>query len=107
LYSVEKPDAIPNLVAFLRNQYRRKFLETVDPDAENGEPPTGNWVQLVGAAYERTIYSYQIETSEEQDDPPIAAPAVQPNNARRRSIQKNSRLQSKQHNGTRPYSRLA
>ena len=73
LYSVEKPDEIPlfanaKLVAFLRNQYRSKFLETIAPDAENGEPPTGNWVQLVGAAYDRTIYSYQIETSEEQDD---------------------------------------
>jgi hypothetical protein len=73
LYSVEKSDEIPlfangKLVAFLRNQYRRKFLEAVAPDAENGEPPTGNRVQLVGAAYDRTIYSYQIETSEEQDD---------------------------------------
>ena len=73
LYSVEKPDEIPlfaneKLVAFLRNQYRRKFLEAVAPDTDNGEPPTGNWVQLVGAAYDRTIYSYQIETSEEQDD---------------------------------------
>lgn len=72
LYSVEKPDEIPlfanaKLVAFLRNQYRRKFLESVAPDTENGEPPTGNWVQLVGAAYDRTIYSYEIETSEEQD----------------------------------------
>jgi hypothetical protein len=45
------------LVAFLRNQYRRKSLETVAPDSENGEPPTGNWIQLVGAAYDRTIYS--------------------------------------------------
>ena len=73
LYSVEKPDEIPlfaneKLVAFLRDQYRRKFLESVAPDAQNGEPPTGNWVQLVGAAYDRTMYSYEIETSEEQDD---------------------------------------
>jgi hypothetical protein len=94
LYSVEKPDEIPlfanaKLVAFLRNQYRRKFLETVAQDAENGEPPTGNWVQLVGAAYDRTIYSYQIETSEEQDDALIRVLNSRPNRSHFRLLSRN------------------
>jgi len=94
LYSVEKPDEIPlfanaKLVAFLRNQYRRKFLEAVAPDAENGEPPTGNWVQLVGAAYNRTIYSYQIETTEEQDDALIRVLNSHPNRSHFRLLSRN------------------
>jgi hypothetical protein len=84
LYAVENPDDVPlfaneKLVAFLRNQYRRKFLETIAPDFETGEPPTGNWVQLVGAAYDRTIYSYAIETTQEQDDALIRVLNSRPN----------------------------
>jgi hypothetical protein len=84
LYAVENPDDVPlfantKLVAFLRNQYRLKFLQTLAPDSENGEPLTGNWVQLVGAAYDRTIYSFEIETAEEQDDALIGALNSQPN----------------------------
>lgn len=73
LYAVEESDDIPlfanpKLVAFLRNQYRKKHLETIAPDLPNGEPPTGNWTQLVGAAYDRTIYGFTIETTPQQDD---------------------------------------
>ena len=35
--------------------------------------PLGNWVQLVGASYDRKIYGFEIETSEQQDDALIAA----------------------------------
>jgi hypothetical protein len=73
LYAVEKPEDVPlfvnpKVVAFLRNQYRRTYLEAVAPDEPNGEPPSGNWTQLVGSSYDRTIYGYQIETSAEKDD---------------------------------------
>ncbi|MGH9529098.1 MAG: hypothetical protein ACRD2S_04175, partial [Terriglobales bacterium] len=86
LYAVENPGDVPlfaneKLVAFLRNQYRREFLETIAPDSDNGEPPTGNWVQLVGAAYDRTIYSYEIETTEAQDDALILALNARPNSS--------------------------
>jgi hypothetical protein len=78
LYAVEDSDEIPlfanpKIVAFLRNQYRKKNLEDVAPDEESGEPPEGNWTQLVGAAYDRTIYGFEIETSVEQDDDFIRA----------------------------------
>jgi len=78
LYAVEGPNDVPlfvnpKVVAFLRNQYRKSYLEGIAPDQPNGEPPTGNWTQLVGSAYDRTIYGYQIETSAEQDDEFIGA----------------------------------
>jgi hypothetical protein len=73
LYAVEQSDEIPlfanpKIVAFLRNQYRKKNLEDVAPDDQTGEPPEGNWTQLVGAAYDRTIYGFEIQTSADQDD---------------------------------------
>jgi hypothetical protein len=75
LYAVESPENIPlfanpKLVAFLRDQYRRKYLEEIAPDDpnNNGEPPEGNWTQLIGSAYDRTIYGFEVQTSEAQDD---------------------------------------
>src|SRR5579863_6376598 len=48
LYAVEQPADIPlfvdpKMVLFLRDQYRRKYLESVAPDKSNGETPGGNW----------------------------------------------------------------
>jgi hypothetical protein len=73
LYAVQLPEQVPlyadpKLVAFLRDRYRRKHLAGVIPDGANGEPPEGPWVQLVGSAYDRTSYAFQIETSAEKDD---------------------------------------
>jgi hypothetical protein len=73
LYAVAETDAVPlfvnpKVVAFLRNQYRKDYLEEIAPDQPNGEPPSGNWTQLVGSSYDRTIYGYRIETSAQRDD---------------------------------------
>jgi hypothetical protein len=73
LYAVDRPDEVPSSVsaagvAALRDRYRRLNLEALAPDAEDGRTPTGDWVQLVGAAYDRTIFAFGIETTEEQDD---------------------------------------
>jgi hypothetical protein len=73
LYAVANPEDIPlyadsKLAAFLRNQYRREYLEDLAPEKPSGEIPGGDWVQLVGSAYNRTSYGYQIETTAEQDD---------------------------------------
>jgi hypothetical protein len=77
LYAVDSPEKVPlyadaKLVAFLRNNYRRKHLAALVPDARNGEAPDGPWVQLVGSAYDRTLYGFQIETSPKKDDELIA-----------------------------------
>jgi hypothetical protein len=73
LYAVEDPEDVPlyanaKIVAFLRNAYRKNHLEEIIPDEANGEPPNGNWTQLVGSAYDRTIYGFTIETTPQQDD---------------------------------------
>ncbi len=72
LYAVERPEDIPlfadpKMVLFLRDQYRRKHLEMVAPDRDNGGTPGGNWYELVGSAYDRAAYGFEIETSAEQD----------------------------------------
>ena len=35
---------------------------------KNGETPGGNWYELVGSSYDRTIYGFEIETTPEQDE---------------------------------------
>ena len=72
LYAVERPEDVPlfadaRMTAFLRDQYRRKYLEDIAPDAKNGGMPGGNWYELVGSSYDRTIYGFEIPTSPEQD----------------------------------------
>ena len=73
LYAVEQAGDAPAFadaaeVASLRDSYRRRHLEAVAPDAAEGVTPNGEWVQLVGSAYDRQIYGFEIETTEEQDD---------------------------------------
>jgi hypothetical protein len=56
------------MVAFLRDRYRREYLEDIAPDVKNGETPGGNWYELVGSSYDRTIYGFEIETTPKQDE---------------------------------------
>jgi len=84
LYAVDSPEKVPlyadpKLESFLRDRYRRKYLEAVAPDLDNGETPEGPWIQLVGAAYDRTIYAFQIETDAERDDELIQLFNTRPN----------------------------
>jgi hypothetical protein len=86
LYAVDRSDDIPlfanpKIVAFLRNEYRKKYLTSIVPDTATGEPPEGNWTQLVGAAYDRTIYGFTIETSPEEDEQFINAYNDRPNHS--------------------------
>jgi hypothetical protein len=72
LYAVEQPDDIPlfvdpKMVTFLRDQYRRKHLEAVAPDKDDGETPGGNWYELVGSSYDRTVYAFEVATTPKQD----------------------------------------
>lgn len=72
LYAVERPEDVPlfadaRMTAFLRDQYRRKYLEDIAPDAKHGGMPGGNWYELVGSSYDRTIYGFEIPTTPEQD----------------------------------------
>jgi len=84
LYAVDRAEQVPQEVdakdvASLRDSYRRKYLEELAPDEADGSMPGGDWIQLVGAAYDRTIYAFGIQTTEEQDDKLIAAFNSEPN----------------------------
>jgi hypothetical protein len=78
LYAVDGAEQVPPRVsaedvALLRDDYRRQHLEDVAPDESDGSMPQGDWTQLIGAAYDRTIYTFEIETTEAQDDEFIQA----------------------------------
>jgi hypothetical protein len=73
LYAVDRPEDVPliadaKMVAFLRDRYRRQYLEAIVPDGKSGETPGGNWYELVGSSYDRTIYGFEIETTAAQDE---------------------------------------
>lgn len=87
LYAVDSVEDIPStadpeLEAKLRNEYRRRHLLDIVPDVseadagatdktsaadETGAAPKGDWIQLIGASYDRKIYGFQIETTPEAD----------------------------------------
>jgi hypothetical protein len=84
LYAVERPEDVPlfadaKMALFLRDRYRRRYLEDIAPDVRNGETPGGNWYQLVGSSYDRTIYGFEIETTPAQDNALIRKLNTSPN----------------------------
>lgn len=77
LYAVNTVDEIPATVdkatvAELRDAYRREHLEELAPDNKTGLAPGGEWMQLVGSSYDRTIHGFEIESTPEQDERFIA-----------------------------------
>jgi len=94
LYAVERPEDVPlfadaKMVSFLRDRYRRAYLEDIAPDGKNGETPGGNWYELVGSSYDRTIYGFEIETTPEQDDALIRKLNASPNRSRFHTVSNN------------------
>jgi hypothetical protein len=77
LYAVDSADQIPKVMdkvaeVQLRDQYRRAHLESVAPDGPGGKAPEGNWYELTGSAYDRTIYGFSVKSTAEQDAQLIA-----------------------------------
>lgn len=73
LYAVDDPTGIPEFakaaqVKEMRDRYRRQHLEMIAPDRPDGKIPGGEWTELVGEAYDRKIYGFEIETTEAQDE---------------------------------------
>ena len=94
LYAVEKPEDVPlfadtKLVAFLRDQYRRDYLESLAPNRADGGTPAGNWHEMVGSSYDRTIYGFEIETTPEQDARLISKLNREPNIQRYNFVKRN------------------
>ncbi len=87
LYAVDRPSQVPQSVspadvATLRDAWRRANLADIVPDAEDGSTPEGDWTQLVGSAYDRTLYAFEIPTSKDQDAKFIEALNDEPNDRR-------------------------
>ncbi len=77
LYSVEDAADVPASVSpaqvwALRDAYRRKHMEDIAPDDGKGRAPKGEWTQLVGSSYDRTIHGFEVTSSAEQDERFIA-----------------------------------
>jgi hypothetical protein len=94
LYGVERPEDVPlfadaKMVAFLRDRYRRQYLEGIAPDTNNGETPTGNWYELVGSSYDRTSYGFEIETTPQQDEALIRKLNAEPNESHFHLVSRN------------------
>jgi hypothetical protein len=72
LYAVDSISAVPERVdrateLTLRDAWRREHLRNLVPDARDGGPPQGDWIQLVGGLYDRKIYAFEVETTVQQD----------------------------------------
>ncbi len=77
LYSVEEASQVParvdrETVHNLRSRYHEAHLLSLGEDLIPGNIAHGGWTQLVGVSYERRIYAFRFETTEEQDDALIA-----------------------------------
>jgi hypothetical protein len=77
LYAVDSVDEIPITVDKaaedrLRDAYRREHFLSIAPNREDGSSPDGDWYELAGSAYDRTLYGFQVKTTPEQDAQLIA-----------------------------------
>jgi hypothetical protein len=72
LYAVDSVSDIPTSVdraqvAALRDAYRREHLLDLAPDNKKDETPKGEWTELVGSSYDRTIHGFQIDSTADED----------------------------------------
>jgi hypothetical protein len=78
LYAVDSVSAIPKTVdregeKRLREAYRKQYLAAIAPDGPDGTAAMGNWYELLGSAFDRTIYGFRADTTPEQDADLIAS----------------------------------
>lgn len=77
LYSAESAEDVPahvdhDTVVRLRTSYHERHMGMLGRDVFEGNIVHGGWTQLIGVAYERRIYAFRFNTTEEQDDALIA-----------------------------------
>lgn len=77
LYSVESAETVPDHVdkeevRRLRNRYHEQHLMSLGEHLRAGDLLHGGWTELIGVAYERRIYAFRFDTTEQQDDAFIA-----------------------------------
>lgn len=69
-------------IACTLNAYRRTNLREIVADAKGGSTPPGDWIQLVGAAYDRATYAFGLEATQAQDEGFIQAFNARANDSR-------------------------
>ena len=84
LYSVENLADVPghvdrDTVARLRSHYREAHLQSLGQNLPPGNLVRAGWTQLLGEAYDRRIYAFRFNTTQEQDDALIARMNAGPN----------------------------
>ena len=77
LYAVEDVSQVQQSVDqaqvdLLRDAYRRKYLLDLAPNGSHGKAPKGEWIQLVGESYNRTIHGFEVDSTAEEDERFIA-----------------------------------
>jgi hypothetical protein len=71
-YAVDRLEDVPiapdrATVKALREEWRRTHLAALAPDKPGGKPPKGDWHELIGVAYSRATYAFQVETTPDAD----------------------------------------
>jgi hypothetical protein len=91
LYGVDDPGRIPTYVTSsleseLREQYREAHLATIVPGRLRhgiaAPPPYGDWAESIGAAFDRRLFLYIIDTTPSQDAAILALLNSDPNQRR-------------------------
>lgn len=72
-YGVDRVQEVPAApdratIQALRDAWRRGHLASIAPDTPEGKAPPGDWYQLIGVAYDRATFGFQLETTAEEDD---------------------------------------
>jgi hypothetical protein len=91
-YGTENPASAPQfmtkpLATLIRDNYRHQHLMQVVPDHvdRHGKihpPPYGDWYESIGAAFDRRLFVYRIDTTPEQDTAILALLNDSPNRRR-------------------------
>ena len=73
LYAVDNLNDIPAAadnaqVWALQDAYRKAHLMDLAPDNKKGEAPKGEWNELVGESYIRTMHGFEVDSTQEQDE---------------------------------------
>lgn len=73
LYGVEDPAQIPDTITKqqvkqVREAYWRAHLQELAPPDKDGKVPGGEWPQLVGSSFDRSILGFAVHSTPEQDE---------------------------------------
>jgi len=87
LYAVERAEDAPpyadaRAVFEYRDAYRHAYLRELIPDDHAARYPKGDWIQLMGAAFDRKIVAFSVKTTPDQDEALVRALNARHNAAR-------------------------